>query len=111
LTNHPKKTCKVMPRYQLTHVVTNKGIISIIKSILNNGEIRIEEYLPQRIIEKHKLCKIDYAIRNIHSTTSKAALKIALYRIIFEEFLMLQLRLFMFKNGTTEGDSIKFKRD
>lgn len=111
LTNAPKSTCKVMPIYPLTYGVTNKEIISIIKSVLNNEELRIKEYLPQRIIEKYKLCSIDYAIRNIHNPTSKEALKIALYRIVFEEFLILQLGLFMFKNGTTEVEGIKFNRD
>ena len=111
LTNAPKSTCKVMPIYPLTYGVTNKEIISIIKSVLNNEELRIKEYLPQRIIEKYKLSSIDYAIRNIHNPTSKEALKIALYRIVFEEFLILQLGLFMFKNGTTEVEGIKFNRD
>ena len=59
LTNDPKNTCKVMPIYPLTYGVTNKEIISIIKSVLNNEEIRIKEYLPQRIIEKYKLCSIE----------------------------------------------------
>lgn len=100
-----------MPILPLTYGVTNKEIISIIKSVLNNEELRIKEYLPQRIIEKYKLCSIDYAIRNIHNSTSKEALKIALYRIVFEEFLILQLGLFMFKNGATEVEGIKFNRD
>lgn len=111
LTNAPKNTCKVMPIYPLTYGVTNKEIISIIKSILNDNEIKIKEYMPPRIIEKYKLCSIDYAVKNIHSPSSKEALKIALYRIVFEEFLILQLGLFMFKNGVTENDGIKFDKN
>lgn len=108
LTNAPKNTCKVMPIYPLTYGVTNKEIISIIKSVMSDKELHVKEYMPSRIIEKYKLCSIDYAIRNIHSPRSKEALKIALYRIVFEEFLILQLGLFMFKNGLTEADGIKF---
>lgn len=111
LTNSPKSTCKVMPIYPLTYGVTNKEIISIIKNVLSDKELKIKEYLPQRIIEKYKLCSIDYAIRNIHSPSSKEALKIALYRIVFEEFLILQLGLFMFKNGVDEVDGIKFEEN
>ncbi len=111
LTNDPKNTCKVMPIYPLTYGVTNKEIISIIKSVLSNEELKIKEYLPQRIIEKYKLCSIEYAIKNIHNPTSKESLKIALYRIVFEEFLILQLGLFMFKNGANEEDGIKFRRE
>ncbi|MDK2563136.1 ATP-dependent DNA helicase RecG [Romboutsia sedimentorum] len=109
LTNFPKNTCKVMPIYPLTYGVSNKEIISIIKNVLSDKELKIQEYLPQRIIEKYKLCSIDYAVRNIHSPSSKEALKIALYRIVFEEFLILQLGLFMFKNGANEAEGIKFE--
>ncbi|WP_042271789.1 ATP-dependent DNA helicase RecG [[Clostridium] dakarense] len=111
LTNSPKNTCKVMPIYPLTYGVTNKEIISIIKNVLSDKELKIKEYLPQRIIEKYKLCSIDYAIRNIHSPSSKEALKIALYRIVFEEFLILQLGLFIFKNGVDEACGIKFEEN
>lgn len=111
LTNTPKNTCKVMPIYPLTYGVTNKEIISIIKSVLSDKTLKIKEYLPQRIIAKYKLCSIDYAIRNIHAPSSKEALKIALYRIVFEEFLILQLGLFMFKNGVSEVEGIKFKEN
>lgn len=111
LTNSPKNTCKVIPIYSLTYGVTNKEIISIIKNVLSDKELKIKEYLPKRIIEKYKLCSIDYAIRNIHSPTNKEALKIALYRIVFEEFLILQLGLFIFKNGVDEVNGIRFKKD
>ncbi len=111
LTNEPKSTCKIMPIYPLTYGVTNKEIISIIKTVLSDKNLRIEEYLPSETIKKYNLCSIDYAIRNLHSPTSKEALKIALYRIVFEEFLILQLGLFLFKNGVQESDGIKFNRN
>ena len=110
-SNSPKNTCKIMPIYPLTFGVTNKEIISIIKSVLSNKELIIKEYLPKGIIDKYKLCSIDYAIRNIHSPSNKESFKIALYRIIFEEFLILQLGLFMFKNGVTEVEGIKFEEN
>ena len=111
LSNSPKNACKIMPIYPLTFGVTNKEIISIIKSVLLNKELTIKEYLPKNIIDKYKLCSIDYAIRNIHSPSNKESFKIALYRIIFEEFLILQLGLFMFKNGVTEVEGIKFEEN
>ena len=109
LSNQPQTTCKVMPIYPLTFGVTNKDIMSIIGTVLKDKELKIKEYLPQRIIEKYKLCSLDYAIRNIHAPTSKDSLKIALYRIVFEEFLILQLGLFLFKNGSDEVQGTKFE--
>lgn len=111
LTNSPKNTCKIMPIYSLTYGVTNKDVMGMIKTALSDHNLEIKEYLPKRIIEKYKLCSIDYAIKNMHIPTSKEALKIALYRIVFEEFLILQLGLFTFKNGIEDIEGIKFKKN
>lgn len=111
VTNSPNNTCKIMPIYPLTYGITNKEVMGMIKIALSNPNLEIKEYLPNRIIEKYKLCNIDYAIKNMHIPTSKEALKIALYRIVFEEFLMLQLGLFTFKNGIEDIDGIKFEEN
>lgn len=108
LTNSPKNTCRFMPVYQLTYGVTNKEIMSIIKTVLEDKELIIQEYMPQRIIEKYRLCNIDFAVRNIHLPSNKESLKIALYRIVFEELLILQLGLFVFKSGRNKENGIKF---
>ncbi len=110
-TNAPQSTCKIQPVYPLTYGLTNKELESIIKSVLLKEEFKVKEYLPRYIIEKYKLCGIDYAIRNIHNPTSKDALKIALYRLVFEEFLVLQLGLFYFKSGVNESNGIEFKEN
>ncbi|MDB3709815.1 DNA helicase RecG [Clostridioides difficile] len=109
LTNSPKNTCRFMPVYQLTYGVKNKEIMSIIRTVLEDKDLIIQEYMPQRIIEKYRLCSIDFAVRNIHSPSSKESLKIALYRIVFEELLILQLGLFVFKSGRNKEDGIKFE--
>ena len=110
MSNNPKSTCGIMPIYPLTYGLTNKELMGIIKIIFTNEQIVIKEYLPKRIIEKYKLCSIDYAIKNLHNPTNKESLKIALYRMVFEEFLILQLGLFLFKNGVVEKDGIYFNR-
>lgn len=97
----------ITPVYPLTYGVTNNEIVSIFKTIFNN-EIKVKEYLPLDVIKKHNLCSIDYAIKNIHFPSSKEALKVALYRIVFEEFLALQLGLFMFKTGINDEIGISF---
>ncbi|MGL4797371.1 MAG: ATP-dependent DNA helicase RecG [Paraclostridium sp.] len=111
ITNSPKNTCGIMPIYPLTYGLTNKELIGIIKTVFTNEEINIKEYLPTRIIEKYKLCSIDYAIKNLHSPVNKEGLKIALYRMVFEEFLILQLGLFLFKNGVVEKEGINFEKN
>lgn len=108
LTNSPKQTGRLMPVYPLTNGVTNKDVMNMINTALESEELEIEEYMPRSILEKYNLCGIKYAIKNIHTPTSKESLKVALYRIIFEELLILQLGLFMFKSGRTESKGIQF---
>ena len=108
-TNSPSSTCKLMPVYPLTYGVVNKDIINAIKTVYTNEKVIVKEYLPNEIIEKYKLCSIDFAIKNLHIPEDRQSLKIALYRMIFEEFLILQLGLFYFKNGIEDVSGIKFE--
>ena len=109
-TNSPTSTCKLIPVYPLTYGVTSKDIISTIKSIYTNEKVIIQEYLPQEIINKYKLCSIDFAVKNLHMPQDKQSLKISLYRMIFEEFLILQIGLFYFKSGIDDSEGIKFEK-
>lgn len=111
MSNNPKNTCGIMPIYPLTYGLTNKELINIVKTVFSNEQIYIKEYLPNKIIQKYKLCSIDFAVKNIHLPTNKESLKVALYRLVFEEFLMLQLGLFLFKNGVTEKSGVKFEKE
>ena len=109
-TNSPTSTCKMIPIYPLTYGFTNKDISNTIKNVYNNEKISIQEYLPQDIINKYKLCSIDFAVKNLHMPSDKQSLKIALYRMIFEEFLILQIGLFYLKNGIDNEKGIKFEK-
>ena len=108
-TNKLSSTCKIEPVYPLTYGLTNKELQGMIKSVLSKEEFKVKEYLPKYILDKYKLCGIDFAVRNIHSPNNKESLKIALYRLVFEEFLILQLGLFYFKSGINESSGIEFE--
>ena len=110
-SSKPQSNCKIEPVYPLTYGLSNKELQGIIISVLTKEEFKVKEYLPTYILEKYKLCGIDFAVRNIHSPSNKEALKIALYRLVFEEFLILQLGLFYFKNGVNESSGIEFKEN
>ena len=111
INTNSNKNLSLYPIYPLTYGLTNKELISYFKNIIEKNNINIKEYLPKEVIKKYNLCGINYAIKNIHSPESKEALKISLYRIIFEEFFILQLGLFLFKGGSESNIGIKFKID
>ncbi|SHJ58605.1 ATP-dependent DNA helicase RecG [Tepidibacter formicigenes] len=100
----------IVPIYSLTYGITNKEISGIIKNVILNLDENIKEYLPKDILIKNKLCDIDFSIKNIHMPKNLNNLKIALYRLVFEEFLVLQLGLFYLKNGVVDKEGIKFEK-
>jgi len=69
----------------------------------------LEEYLPDRTLDRNRLCGIRYAIGNIHYPTDKKRLMEAKYRLIFEELLFLQTGLLAIKNKmSTKEQGIRF---
>ena len=104
-----KNTGLIVPVYSLTYGVTNKDVMNLIRCIFENEDIAIREYLPDWIIKKYNLCDINFAIRNMHFPNKKENVKIAMYRLIFEEFLFMQLGLFCIKGGIKISKGINFE--
>lgn len=111
LSTSPKNIGKLVPVYPLSYGITNKDIMNTVRMVFENKDIKIPEYMPEYLLKKYRLCDIDYAIKNIHFPKDKESLKVALYRLIFEELLVLQLGLFMYKGGNSNEKGILFKRD
>lgn len=111
LSTSPKNIGKLVPVYPLSYGITNKDIMNTVRMVFENKDIKIPEYMPEYLLKKYRLCGIEYAIKNIHFPKDKESLKIALYRLIFEELLVLQLGLFMYKGGSSDEKGILFKRN
>ena len=111
LSASPKNIGKLVPVYPLSYGVTNKDIMNTVRRVFESKDIKIPEYMPEYLLKKYRLCGIEYAIKNIHFPKDKESLKIALYRLIFEELLVLQLGLFMYKGGSSDEKGILFKRN
>lgn len=111
LSASPKNIGKLVPVYPLSYGVTNKDIMNTVRMVFENKDIKIPEYMPEYLLKKYRLCGIEYAIKNIHFPKDKESLKIALYRLIFEELLVLQLGLFMYKGGSSDEKGILFKKN
>lgn len=104
-----KNTGIIMPVYSLTAGVSNKDVMGMIRNIFESSDISIGEYLPKWLVEKYNLCGVDFAIRNMHFPEKKENVKIAMYRLIFEELLFLQLGLFTVKGNNKVGRGIRFE--
>ncbi len=106
-----KNTGIIMPVYRLTYGVSNKDVMGVIRNIFEMPNVKINEYLPSAMVSEYGLCDINFAIKNMHFPTIKENVKIAMYRLIFEELLFLQLGLFSIKGGNKATEGINFAID
>ena len=90
-------TNTIYPVYNLTHGLSNPEIHKSVKDALAKISYREMEHIPSEFLEKHHICPVEYALRNIHFPSGVDALKIARFRFIYQDFFMLQLYLLMMK--------------
>jgi len=103
-----KSDKNIIPKYPLKAGLTNNFFIKLITSILEAMFIR--ENLPEWIIEKYKLCSLDYAIRNIHYPKEENALRAAERRLKFQELFTYSLKILMLKEYVKSNkEGIAFK--
>jgi ATP-dependent DNA helicase RecG len=98
-----KNTGKIIPIYPLTYNLSQNTIRQIIENGLKqvNEEGKLEETLPDYIIEKYNLESLDKAINHIHFPLNFKEFETARYRLVFEELLTMQLALMSLKNKYT----------
>lgn len=93
-----KNTGKIIPIYPLTYNLSQNTLRQIIENALGIVGGRLEETLPNYILEEYKLMDINSAIYQIHFPENFEKFKVARTRLVFEELLTMQLALLMLKN-------------
>ena len=82
----------IIPVYSLKEGIKQSEIRKLIEYTLKKAN-KIDDYIPLSLLEKHGLCSLNDAIYNIHFPSSSLALKKALARLKYEEFLRFYLSL------------------
>lgn len=81
------------PVYPLTAGITSRIVsANVEQAFALMGDI-FEDFLPHDIRQKHQLCQLEFALRQIHRPRDMKNAEIAKRRLIFDEFLMLSLAL------------------
>ncbi len=88
---------RIVPIYCSTYKLSQKMLRQLIKSVLDEMFDKIEEFLPQSLLKKYNLLQRKYAIKNIHFPSDEKTFFMARYRLVFEEFFLLQLSLLQIK--------------
>ncbi|MDP3791286.1 MAG: ATP-dependent DNA helicase RecG [Candidatus Omnitrophota bacterium] len=97
---------RIVPVYTLTEQLTQKFLRSLIFKTLEEHARLLVEKLPTYMIAREKLVDIKFAIRNIHFPANFTMLEKAYKRIVFEEFIALQLALALRKKGAAAESSM-----
>lgn len=97
-----KKYLHIMPLYHCTERMKARGIdakamMKWINTLLLDPRLHIEETLSEEIIKTHQLLSRSQAMQQIHFPSNLALLAQANYRLKFEEFFYIQLKLLRYK--------------
>ncbi len=90
---------RIVPVYHLTKNLNQKLLRKLIYDCLESIESEIKEFLPKSIMKEYGLCGRVYALKNIHFPETNEAFFTARRRLVFEELLILQLRLLNIKKS------------
>ena len=83
----------LVPVYPLTEGLSQKQIAKDMRAAMVLASTAGEslDVLPEEIRKKHSLCTYSYALKNIHTPESFAALAAAKKRLIYDEFFLFAL--------------------
>ena len=99
-------TGRIVPIYPLTEGISQRGMRSVVKNLLDKYLDDAEEFIPADIRSRNSLPELKKALFNIHFPESEDLRKAAYERIVFDEFFELQVALAQRKakiKGTDNG--------
>lgn len=104
LTGKQEQPNALVPVYNTTEklksfYIDSKGIAKLQENLLAGIQEKIPENLPYNILEDYHLVSRDQAYRAVHFPESWNMLKKAWYRLKFEEFFFIQLKMLKLKAG------------
>lgn len=87
------KTGRILPRYSLCHGLSNRYMMSYVRSSLDIAGGNVPDALPAAVRERYQLAQAGYSYENIHFPADFGALELARQRLIFEELFVLACAL------------------
>ncbi len=85
----------LVPVYPLTEGISKNRMAADIESAMNVISPELEDYLPDDVRKRYKLCTLPFALRTIHDPTDYESVARAKRRLIFDEFFTFALGMTM----------------
>ncbi len=92
----------IHPIYHQTAGLSTKQTEAAMRQAIRLLPEKVNDPIPQNILEKYNLCTLDFAIRNIHFPETMIHAAMARERLAFEELMTLQLGLAQMKTARRE---------
>ena len=107
-----KNTGKIIPLYPLTYNLSQNTIRQIIENGLELANDKLEETMPEYLLEEYNLLELNDSINKIHFPSEFKDFDKARNRLVFEELLTMQLLLLSLKNKYKNNEAgITFNKD
>ena len=84
---------KILPIYPLSGSLTQRIMRTAVKTVLDNKLCTFTEFIPPAVRKKYNLCEKNFAVQNIHFPDNENSLETSRYRLVFEEFFLIQVLL------------------
>lgn len=81
----------LVPVYSLTEGISKNRMATDISAALSALTPELEDYLPEEIRRRYKLCTLPYALRSIHDPSDYESVYRAKRRLVFDEFFTFAL--------------------
>ena len=107
-----KNTGKIIPIYPITYNLSQNTIRQIIENGLEQANGKLEETMPEYLLEEYKLLSLQDAISKIHFPSDFTDFEKARNRLAFEELITMQLLLLNLKNKyKNKNAGIRFSKN
>ena len=107
-----KNTGKIIPIYPTTYNLSQNTIRQIIENGLELTNDKLEETMPDYLLNEYNLFTLKEAINKIHFPSEFKDFDKARNRLVFEELLTMQLLLLSLKNKYKNNEAgIRFNKD
>ncbi len=94
---------RIVPVYPLVENLNIKALRKAIDNALNLYSDKIENLIPDSIAKKYDILDRAKALKIIHFPDNQGTLEKARFSLVFEEFFLLQLRLFLLKKRNSKN--------
>ncbi|QAT49227.1 ATP-dependent DNA helicase RecG [Caproiciproducens sp. NJN-50] len=109
---YPAASCPpVLPVYRQTSGLSSRLIGNAVREALRLLPDPMADPLPPMLRKEQTLSSLDFALKNIHFPDDMESLKSARERLIFEEFLVLQLGLLRIGGRTRARSRFQLQSD